>query len=103
MERRRPGQRRELGPYRRHELLTGEISYPVLGYDGYGDGLNTNMAEFWRSGEYTSFRTFPGESKPWLFVRGDPHTLPWAAKVSITPSTAAKSRISRADLCRITH
>jgi hypothetical protein len=27
-----------LGPYKRYELLTGEICYPVLDYDGYGDG-----------------------------------------------------------------
>jgi hypothetical protein len=25
--------------YQASELLTGEISYPVLGYDGYGDGV----------------------------------------------------------------
>ena len=27
---------RELGPYRRHELLTGECVYAVQGYTGYG-------------------------------------------------------------------
>jgi hypothetical protein len=29
---------RTLGPYRRHELLTGRIKYPAQGYTGYGDG-----------------------------------------------------------------
>jgi hypothetical protein len=100
MERRRPGQRRRLGAYRGHELLTGVAEYPVLGYDGYGDGQNPSMEDFiseemrldweenrtallkfWRSGEYTSFETFPGESKPWLFIRGSKDTLPWAAKI----------------------
>ena len=27
---------RELGPYKRHELLTGEISYPTIGYQDTG-------------------------------------------------------------------
>ena len=30
--------RRRLTAYKLVELLTGEISYPVLGYDGYGEG-----------------------------------------------------------------
>src|SRR5262245_19123858 len=83
---------RQLGPYRRHELLTGEIRYPERGYSGYGDGRNLNLADFisaemradwaehrdeliafWKSGEYTT-------DKPWLFVRGEPGTLPWAAE-----------------------
>ena len=87
----------ELGPYRRHELLTGEIIYPEYDYSGYGDGRNTNLMDFisdemrvdwrehraqliklWKSGEYTTAEIFP-DSKPWLFVCGDPGTLPWAA------------------------
>ena len=28
--------RSELGPYKRHELLFGEILYPLSGYTGYG-------------------------------------------------------------------
>ena len=29
--------------YQASELLTGEISYPVLGYDGYGDGVGKDL------------------------------------------------------------
>jgi hypothetical protein len=84
--------RRELGAYRRYELLCGEIVYPVQNYDGYGDGEGTNLADFisdemradweanreeliafWKSGEYT-------HDLPWLFVCGSRKTLPWAAK-----------------------
>jgi hypothetical protein len=97
MERRRAPATRELGAYKRHELLTGEICYPENGYSGYGDGRSTNLIDFisdemrrdwrehcaelvkfWKSGEYTA-EIFP-DSKPWLFVCGDPDTLPWAAE-----------------------
>jgi hypothetical protein len=97
--RRKHTSRRQLGPYRRHELLFGEIFYPVSGYDGYGDGLNKDLAAFiddnmkadweanrdelmafWASGEYTTSDVFPG-SLPWLFDRGTPGKLPWAAKM----------------------
>ena len=44
--RRRRASRMTLGPYKRHELLGGRIVYPVLGYDGYGDGSSTNVADF---------------------------------------------------------
>lgn len=90
---------RELGPYKRHELLTGEISYPTIGYSGYGDGHSTDLADFiddtmrsdwkanreallkfWASGEYTVPSIFP-DSKPWLFVRGPANTFPWAERV----------------------
>ncbi len=76
------------------ELLTGEISYPVRGYDGYGDGTGTDLRafigpqmladwvthrdallQFWMSGEYSS--SLPN-TKPWLFYRGAPGTRPWA-------------------------
>ena len=90
---------RQLGPYRRHELLTGEICRPEFGYSGYaGDGKSNDVADyisdemrrdwaehreelikFWKSGEYTTPDIFP-DAKPWLFVRGDPDTLPWAAE-----------------------
>jgi len=52
-------------------FFTGEISYPVLGYSGYGDGVGTDLkafitdemradwannreepVKFWKSGEY---------------------------------------------------
>ena len=94
-QKRRP---RQLGPYRRHELLTGEICYVEHGYSGYGDGRGTDLTafisdemrrgwaehrdeliKFWRSGEYTSPEIFP-DSKPWLFVCGSADTLPWAAE-----------------------
>jgi hypothetical protein len=44
--RRRRTSRLSLGPYRRHELLTGHIEYPVLGYDGYGNGRDTDLTKF---------------------------------------------------------
>src|SRR6516164_5949914 len=94
-QKRRP---RQLGPYRRHELLTGEICYPEYGYTGYGDGRGTDLTafvsdemrsdwaehrdeliKFWKSAAYTSPDVFP-DSKPWLFVCGAPGTLPWAAE-----------------------
>jgi hypothetical protein len=83
-----------LGPYRRYELLTGEIKYPLYGYDGYGDGVGTDLRAFiddemradweanceelltlWASGEDNS-----PDGKPWLFVSGSPDTLPWAER-----------------------
>jgi hypothetical protein len=92
-------QPRELGPYRRHELLTGEIVRVEYGYTGYAsDGKSDNAADyisdemkadwaehreallkFWRSGQYTAPDVFP-DSKPWLFVAGSPDSLPWAAE-----------------------
>jgi hypothetical protein len=90
---------RELGLYRRHELLTGEIFYPQEGYSGYGNGTDadlsafispemkadwktnrTELMKFWRSGAYTTPDVF-ADSKPWLFICGSPNTLPWAAKI----------------------
>jgi hypothetical protein len=77
----------DIGPYKRHELLTGKIYYPALGYSGYGDGKSTHIADFvthemrldwlanrdrllafWKSGEPIS-KFFP-DSKPWLLDRG---------------------------------
>ena len=46
VKRRRRLSQRELGPYKRHELLTGEIDYPMQGYSGYGDGTGTDLAAF---------------------------------------------------------
>jgi hypothetical protein len=90
---------RELGPYRRHELLTGEISYAASGYSGYGDGKSHNLSDFigeemrtdwldnraellrfWASGECTTPRFFP-DSKPWLFACGTARSPPWAERV----------------------
>ncbi len=94
--RRKRTSRINIGPYKRHELLFGEIRYPALGYTGYGDGKGTDLAafisdemrhdwesnrdelmEFWQSGDYTTVGWFP-DSLPWLFRRGDPAGLPWA-------------------------
>ena len=44
--RRKRTSRLSLSAYRRHELLTGRIVYPVQGYDGYGDGRSTNVADY---------------------------------------------------------
>jgi len=44
--RRKRASRLSIGPYRRHELLTGRIQYPVQGYTGYGDGIGTDLTEF---------------------------------------------------------
>src|SRR5712671_1914798 len=38
--RRRETSRSLIDPYKRHELLTGDIQYPVQGYTGYGDGTD---------------------------------------------------------------
>ncbi len=35
-----------IGPYRRHQMLTGRIVYPVQGYSGYGDGIGTDLTAF---------------------------------------------------------
>ena len=93
--RRKRASRLSIGPYRRHELLTGRIQYPVQGYTGYGDGVGTdltafisdrmradweaNRAElmaFWRSGKAD---VFP-DALPWLYGGGSADALPWAAR-----------------------
>lgn len=73
--------------------MCGEIRYPLPPYyTGYGDGVGTfltafisdemradwnnnrdELMAFWKSGRYT-------DGLPWLFVRGWPDTLPWAAE-----------------------
>jgi hypothetical protein len=76
------------------ELLTGEVKYPGLRYDGYGDGVGTDLRAFvsarmradwaahreellafWISGEVSYDLV---NSKPWLQYRGAPGTRPWA-------------------------
>ena len=37
------------------------------------------LIAFWKSGQYTAPDVF-ADAKPWLFVRGEPDTLPWAAE-----------------------
>lgn len=95
--RRKRTSRLSIGPYRRDDLLTGRIQYPVQGYTGYDDGVGTDLTafisdqmradweairaalmEFWKSGKYTTPEVFP-DSLPWLFVRGSADTFPWAA------------------------
>jgi hypothetical protein len=98
--------RRGLSAYKIHELLTGEIRYPLIGYTGYGDqqadqGQDTTceryitdamrsdweanrdaLMAFWRSGKYSNdFAEFGinVRMKPWLFFCGSRKTLPWAA------------------------
>jgi hypothetical protein len=94
--RRRRASRLSIGPYRRHELLTGRIQYPVQGYTGYGDGIGTDLTAFigdqmradweanrdellafWRSGK-TEADVFP-DALPWLHG-GGADALPWAAR-----------------------
>jgi hypothetical protein len=93
--RRKRTSRLSIGPYRRHELLTGRIQYPVQGYTGYGDGISNNVADFigpvmradwaanreelvafWKSGQ--SPNIFP-DCLPWLYTHRSADTLPWAA------------------------
>ena len=44
--RRKRASRSSIGPYRRLELLTGRIVYPVASYTGYGDGIVTHLTAF---------------------------------------------------------
>ncbi|MET4478831.1 hypothetical protein [Bradyrhizobium sp. F1.13.3] len=86
---------RTLNPWRRHELLIGEVRLSSS-YEGYTDGHNTrlldfigpemrrdwadnraDLLEFWRSGRYTTPDIFPN-SLPWLFARARPGRLLWA-------------------------
>ncbi|MDA9400774.1 hypothetical protein [Bradyrhizobium sp. CCBAU 45389] len=95
--RRKRASRSSLGPYRRHELLTGRIQYPVQGYTGYGDGVGTDLTDFisdgmradweanrdvlmafWRSGKAEA-DVFPDEL-PWLYAARSADGLPWAAR-----------------------
>ena len=83
-----------LSAYQAHELLTGKIFYPVLGYDGYGDGTGKDLCvfisdvmrtdwtthcaallAFWISGRWSS--ELPN-TLPWIFYRGALGTRPWA-------------------------
>jgi hypothetical protein len=96
--RRKRASRLNLDPYRRSELLYGEIRYPLPShYTAYGDmkGLDlrafigpemrrdwqanrTALLEFWKSGR-TIIEAFPEDCLPWLpYSGGTPDTLPWA-------------------------
>ena len=80
--------------YQAAELRTGKSLYPAQGYDGYGDGIGTDLRAFisdlmladwtahrealltfWISGQFSS--ELPNR-KPWLFYCGAPGTRPWA-------------------------
>ena len=88
----------QIGPYRRHELLGGVITYPVQGYDGYGDGRGRDLREFitvgmsadwaanreallefWRSGG-SDADAFPDDTLPWLCTYIAADRLPWACR-----------------------
>jgi hypothetical protein len=95
--RRRRSSKLQLGPYKRHELLTGEVKIVVQGYSGYSDQIHTDLTlfigpemradwanhcaeliEFWRSGQ--SSVIFP-DCLPWLFItRGSTNTPCWAER-----------------------
>jgi hypothetical protein len=83
-----------LSAYQCAELLTGEIIYPNIKYDGYGDGHGKDLRAFisplmhadwaahrdallafWISGE-ASYK-LPNR-KGWLLYYGAPGTRPWA-------------------------
>jgi hypothetical protein len=95
--RRKRTSRLEIGPYKRHELLTGEIKIVVQGYSGYSDQIATDLTlfigpemladwanhrdalvSFWRSGK--SSIIFP-DNLPWLFIaHGSAVTPCWAER-----------------------
>jgi hypothetical protein len=94
--RRKHTSRIELGPYRRHELLTGEIRYVQYGYTGYGDG-GTDLAAFVNDGMRTDWKANRDELldfwashesvglwfqnvPPWINTRGSFDVLPWASE-----------------------
>jgi hypothetical protein len=76
------------------ELLTGEITYPVMMYDGYADGEGADLRAFisdrmradwtYHREELLAWWISDGSSydlpnrKPWLLYYGAPGTRPWA-------------------------
>jgi hypothetical protein len=114
--------RRGLTAYKVVELLMGKIRYPLRGYDGYGDMLldqgkdsftenyisgamrqdweanREALLAFWRSGTLATTNTLAEfglnvRMLPWLFARGSPRTLPWAAKQFEAAPTAARRKL----------
>ncbi len=95
--RQRRSSKLQLGPYRRHELLTGEVKIVVQGYSGYSDQIHTDLTRFigpemrndwanhrtelvafWRSGQ--SSIIFP-DNLPWLWIAsGSAHGPCWAER-----------------------
>ena len=109
IKRRKRVSHRELGPYKRYELLTGWIDYVNVGYTGYGDAASKYVSEFisdemradwaanreellkfWASGE--SLHSFFPDTPPWQFVRNSPGTLPWAERVLSVSESAESQR-----------
>ena len=101
----------DIGPYKRHELLTGKIYSPALGYSGYGDGKSTHIADFvthemrqdwlanrdrllafWKSGE--SISKFFSDSKSWLVIAAIPTRCRGRSKCSATIQRVGR-RMSR--------
>jgi hypothetical protein len=80
--------------YQCAELLTGKIDYPMMRYDGYGDGRGKDPRAFispimrmdWAAHREKLLAFWIGASsklpiqniKPWLQYRGTPGTRPWA-------------------------
>jgi hypothetical protein len=119
MERKSQQSARQLSAYRVYELLFGESARPPHdvgpnSYDGYvtDTGPNINLAnyigeemfrdwqmhrlrlmQFWNSGEFTTAEIFPG-MPPWLFNRGYPEGLPWAARVFDGMSESSAPEVS---------
>ena len=100
-----------LSAYQYHELLTGNIDYPMMRYDGYGDGHGKDLhafitpvmradwathreelLAFWISGR-PSYK-LPNR-KPWLLYRGAPGTRP-VGVVAPRGAPAARRRQDRA-------
>lgn len=96
ISRRKRTSRLELGPYKRHELLTGKIIYPAKNYTGYADGTSTDLAAFasdemrhdWRSNrdELLLFWASKGraiqyaDARPWLQISSFSFEgLPWGS------------------------
>ncbi|MGV7219232.1 hypothetical protein [Bradyrhizobium sp. UFLA05-112] len=96
--RRKRTSRLSLGPYRRHELRTGQIVGVVSGYTGYASGTSMDLAdyisdemrrdwqanraalnEFWASG-LSDAEAFPDDCLPWLCPYRRPGSLPWACE-----------------------
>jgi hypothetical protein len=81
-----------LTAYQAYELLTGEIIYPVRGYDGYGDGWGLDLHAFISDAMRADWMTHRDEllafhvgirpelpnERPWLLCGGAPGTRPWA-------------------------
>lgn len=98
--RRKRVSQRELGAFKRYELLTGERGSAVPEfYTGYTDGFDDNVGNFisddmradweanrdelmafWNSGKYLWDVYHVPDSLPHLVVIGRRGTLPWAAK-----------------------